>query len=60
MNANINFGQIIAAAKGAVGLASLAIICLVCLQAFGVHLPYLKGNMTELSAAAAAAAFISR
>lgn len=60
MNANINFAQVISALKAAVGLASLAIICMVCLQAFGIKLPYLMGNMTELSAAAAAAAFISR
>lgn len=60
MNANINFGQIIAALKSAVGLASLVIISIICLQAFGIHLPYVKGGMTELAAVAASAAFISR
>jgi hypothetical protein len=60
MNANVNFGQILAAVKAGVGLASLAIISIICLKAFGVHLPYVQGNMTELSAVAAAAAFISR
>lgn len=60
MNANINFAQVISGIKAVVGLASLAIISVVVLQVFGIQIAGIKGNVTELSALAAAAAFISR
>lgn len=60
MNANINFQQVLAALKSAVGLASLAMITVGILRAFGISVPYFNIGMLELAALAASAAFISR
>jgi len=60
MNANINFQQVVGVAKSLVGIASLVMICIGVLRAFGVHLPYVTVQGTELAALAASAAYISK
>lgn len=56
----LDANQIIAIAKHLVGLASLVMICIGVMRAFGVHLPYVTIQGTELAALAASAAYISR
>lgn len=60
MNANINLNAIGEGVKAFAGLVCVPVICVLCLKLFGVDVPFIKGNLMELSIAAASLAFISR
>lgn len=60
MNANINTKLIIDGIKAATSIVCIPVVVVLCLKVFGIDVPFIKGNLLELSAAAASLAFISR